>query len=125
MIEERIKELLNQQNKKLKDLCQFIDITDTGLRKIYARDSCELSTLKKIANFFNVNPTYFLDSNSSVNIHADNDSIAVGGNASNINSFKTIQKMIDEISAQRKLTEKAMEQIEKLVGVISDISKQN
>lgn len=125
MIEERIKELLNQQNKKLKDLCQFIDITDTGLRKIYARDSCELSTLKKIANFFNVKPTYFLDSNSSVNIHADNDSIAVGGNASNINSFKTIQKMIDEISAQRKLTEKAMEQIEKLVGVISDISKQN
>lgn len=125
MIEERIKELLNQQNKKLKDLCQFIDITDTGLRKIYARDSCELSTLKKIANFFNVSPTYFLDSNSSVNIHADNDSIAVGGNASNINSFKTIQKMIDEISAQRKLTEKAMEQIEKLVGVISDMSKQN
>lgn len=123
MIEERIKELLNQQGKKVKDLCQYIEMTDTGLRKIYARDSCELSTLKKIANFFNVSPNYFLDSNSTVNVHADNDSIAVGGNASNVNSFKTIQKMIEEIAAQRKLTEKAMEQIDKLVGVISSLSK--
>ena len=33
MIEEQIKSLLAQQNKKLKDLCAYIDLTDTGLRE--------------------------------------------------------------------------------------------
>lgn len=125
MIEEQIKSLLTQQNKKVKDLCSYIGMTDTALRKIYARDSCEISTLKKIANFFNVSPCFFFDSQGQTSVHATNDSIAVGGNASNINSFKAIQEMVEELSAQRKLTEKALEQVDRLVGVISDMSKRN
>ena len=43
----------------------------------------------------------------------------------NVNSFRAIQEMLSEITAQRKMTEKAMEQIERLVGVISELSKHN
>ena len=125
MIEEQIKALLAQQNKKVKDLCAYIDLTDAGLRKIYARDSCEISTLKKIANFFNVSPCIFLEGQGQTTVQASNDSIAVAGNVSNVNSYKAIQELLTEITAQRKMTEKAMEQIDRLVGVISELSKHN
>lgn len=125
MLEERIKRLLSEQNKKVKDLCAYIDMTDTAVRKMYARDSCEISTLKKIANFFNVSPCYFFESGDSRSVHATHNSIAVGGNANDINSFRAIQEMIGEVAAQRKMTEKALEQVERLVGVIEKLSNQN
>lgn len=125
MIEEKIRSLLSQQGKKVKDLCAYIDMSDTALRKIYARNSCEMSTLKKIAEFFNVSPCYFFDNQQQQIVNATNDSIAVAGNATNVNSFKAIQEMIGEVAAQRKLTERAMAQIENLVGVISALSKHN
>lgn len=125
MLEERIKRLLAEQNKKVKDLCTYIDMTDTAVRKMYARDSCEISTLKKIANFFNVSPCYFFENGNSQSVHATHNSIAVGGNANDINSFRAIQEMINEVAAQRKMTEKALEQVDRLVGVIEKLSKQN
>lgn len=125
MIEEKIKTLLQQQNKRVKDLCAYIELTDTGLRKIYARDSCEVSTLIKIAQFFQVSPCFFFDEYGGITVQASKDSIAVGGNASNVNSVKVIQEMIAEIAAQRKLTERAFEQIQSLVAVIAELSKQN
>ena len=57
--------------------------------------------------------------------HAIRNSIAVGGNANDINSFRAIQEMIGEVAAQRKMTEKALEQVERLVGVIEKLSNQN
>ena len=125
MLKERIKMLLTEQNKKVKDLCAYIDMTDTAVRKMYARDSCEISTLKKIANFFNVSPCFFFESADGRSFHATHNSIAVGGNANNINSFRAIQEMVGEIAAQRKMTEKALEQVERLVGVIEKLSNQN
>ncbi len=125
MLEEKIRGLLQTQNKKVKDLCAFIDMTDTALRKIYARDSCEVSTLIKIANFFSVSPCFFFEDKGSVAVSATVGSVAVNGNATNVNSFKAIQEMISEVSAQRKLTEDAMRQIDKLVGVIEVMSKHN
>lgn len=125
MLEERIKMLLTEQNKKVKDLCAYIDMTDTAVRKMYARDSCEISTLKKIANFFNVSPCFFFESANDRSVHATHNSIAVGGNANDINSFRAIQEMVGEIAAQRKMTEKALEQVERLVGVIEKLSNQN
>lgn len=125
MLEERIKMLLTEQNKKVKDLCSYIDMTDTAVRKMYARDSCEISTLKKIANFFNVSPSFFFEDTDNRSVHATHNSIAVGGNANDINSFRAIQEMINEVAAQRKMTEKALEQVERLVGVIENLSNQN
>lgn len=125
MLEERIKKLLKEQNKKVKDLCTFIDMTDTALRKMYARDSCEISTLKKIANFFNVSPCFFFENGDAPSVNASQNSIAVGGNATDVNSFRAIQEMMNEVAAQRKMTEKALSQVDRLVGVIEKLSEHN
>lgn len=42
MLENKIKLLLTEQNKRVKDLCTYIEVTDAGLRKMFARDSCEV-----------------------------------------------------------------------------------
>lgn len=62
--------------------------------------------------------------NSEINQSVEgNNNTSVAGNSNNVNSSSTIDKAIDEISAQRKLTEKAMAQIEKLVDIINQLSK--
>lgn len=122
MLKEKIQQLLTAQNKKVKDLCAYIDITDTGLRKIYARDSCELSTLRKIADFFQVSPMHFIDTPTA---YAEEGGVAVCGNAQEINSFKTIQAMLAEMSEQRKLTERALNDVSKLVAYITGSPQQN
>lgn len=120
MLEEKIKRLLTEQNKKVKDLCSYIEMTDTGLRKMYARDSCELAVLKKIAAFFEVSPSYFIEEST---VFASDGSIAVNGNATDVNSFKVIRAMLDEMAAQRQLTETALEQIKLLVGFITQTDR--
>lgn len=122
MLEEKIKRLLTEQNKKVKDLCSYIEMTDTGLRKMYARDSCELAVLKKIAAFFEVSPSYFIEEPT---VCASDGSVAVNGNATDVNSFKVIRAMLDEMAAQRQLTETALEQIKLLVGFITQTDHNN
>ena len=120
MLEEKVKRLLTEQNKKVKDLCSYIVMTDTGLRKMYARDSCELAVLKKIAAFFEVSPSYFIEEPT---VCASDGSVAVNGNATDVNSFKVVRAMLDEMAAQRQLTETALEQIKLLVGFITQTDR--
>lgn len=95
-------------------------MTDTGLRKMYARDSCELAVLKKIAAFFEVSPSYFIEEPT---VCASDGSVAVNGNATDVNSFKVVRAMLDEMAAQRQLTETALEQIKLLVGFITQTDR--
>lgn len=125
MLKEKITGLLQAQNKRVKDLCASIDMTDTGLRKVYARDSCEMKTLQKIADFFSVSPSYFFGEGQKVSIVAGNESIVAGRDAKNINSQRVLSDALAEIAAQRKMTEKAMEQIDRLMGIIEAMQKQN
>jgi predicted transcriptional regulator len=51
-----------------------------------------------------------------------NNNTSVAGNANNVNCSSTIEKAIDEISAQRKLLEKSQEQIDRLLTIIEKLS---
>lgn len=107
MLEEKIKELLLKQNKQVKELCLSIGMSDTGLRKVYARDSCEISTLRKIASFFNVPMCYFIGEPAS-NVVASDNSVAA------INS-----EVINIVDAERiKYLEKLLEEKERLIKIL-------
>lgn len=108
MIEEKVKLLLDEQSKKMKDLCAYIEITDSGIRKIFKRDSCEISDLKKISAFFKVKPSFFIEEGCE-NIIADNNSIAVSGNENTINGVT--EKFLD-------LLQKKDEQIDRLLTLL-------
>lgn len=58
-LQKRIQDTMKRNGLKMKDLCASVGITDAGMRKIYARNSCEVDLLYKIAEFLQV-PTYQL-----------------------------------------------------------------
>ncbi len=57
---EKVRALLNLQQRKMRDLCQYVGMTGPGLRLAFDRDTCNISVLLKTAEFFNVPVTHFL-----------------------------------------------------------------
>ncbi len=72
-IEEKVRSLLREQHKRLAGLCSFVGITDPGLRKVFVRDTCNINTLKKIAEFFSVPVSYFLPEDPQVKAETEKD----------------------------------------------------
>ncbi len=65
-IEEKVRSLLKEQDKRLARLCAYIGMTTTGLHKVFVRDTCNINTLTKIAEFFSVLVAYFLPEGSQI-----------------------------------------------------------
>ncbi len=64
-IGEKVRVLLREQHKKLVGLCKYVGITDPGLRKVFERDTCNIDTLTKIADYLSVPLAYFLPADSN------------------------------------------------------------
>lgn len=50
-LEDKIKQLCRVNNVTQKQLYAAIGVTDAGMRKMYARNSCEVTLLEKVASF--------------------------------------------------------------------------
>lgn len=98
MLEDKIKEHLTEQRRTVKELAKYVGMSDTAIRNIYSRNSCELATLRKIAEFFEVPLTEFLEETDlRINIKDVERSFNPGQN-----DPETIQKLTDIIDEQRK-----------------------
>lgn len=98
MLKDKIQQHLTEQRRTVKELAKHIGMSDTAIRNIYQRDSCELSTLRKIADFFHVPVTNFLEeSDIQFGIHDVERSFNPGQN-----DPETIQKLTNIIDEQRK-----------------------
>lgn len=109
MLKDKIQGLLTDQRRTVKELSKHIGMSDTAIRNIYSRDSCELSTLRKIADFFGVNVSDLLEENDvRIDIRDVERSFNPGQN-----DPETIQKLTNIIDEQRKridqLTDKLLE----------------
>ncbi len=51
-LEERVRTLLRETQRKKSDLCRHIGMTEAGVRRMLARNSCTNTTLMRIADFF-------------------------------------------------------------------------
>lgn len=109
MLEQKIKQYLTDQRRTVKELAKHIGMSDTAIRNIYTRDSCELSTLRKIADFFGIAVTDLLEEKD---IRIDIRDIERSFNPGQ-NDPETIQKLTDIIDEQRRridhLTDKLLE----------------
>lgn len=109
MLKDKIQGFLTAQRRTVKDLAKHIGMSDTAIRNIYSRDSCELSTLRKIAEFFGVAVTDLLEETDvRIEIRDVQSSFNPGQN-----DTETIQKLMDIIEKQRnridELTDKLLE----------------
>ncbi len=56
----KVRALLKKQNKKLVGLCEYVGMTEAGMRKVFERDTCNISALVKIAEYLGVSVNHFL-----------------------------------------------------------------
>lgn len=110
MLKDKIQGLLTGQRRTVKELSKHIGMSDTAIRNIYSRDSCELSTLRKIADFFGVPVSDLLE---ETDVRIDIRDVERSFNPGQ-NDPETIQKLTNIIDEQRKridqLTDKLLEQ---------------
>lgn len=98
MLKDKIQGLLTDQRRTVKELSKHIGMSDTAIRNIYSRDSCELSTLRKIADFFGV---YVSDLLEETDVRIDIKDVERSFNPGQ-NDPETIQKFTNIIDEQRK-----------------------
>lgn len=108
--EDNVKRLCREHNCTQKELYAAIGVTDAGMRKMFARNSCEITLLEKIADYFKVPVNYFFDGDV---ITASNNSLAIKGNGNNANS---------DHGQFLALLSKKDEQIDRLLSIIETIS---
>lgn len=107
MLKDKIQDHLKAHRRTVKELSEHIGMSDTAIRNIYSRDSCELSTLRKIADFFHAPVTEFLEeSDIKISIRDVEKSFNPGQNDS-----ETIKSLTDIIENQRKQIEKLTDQV--------------
>lgn len=95
MLKDKIQSYLTNQRRTVKDLAKHVGMSDTAIRNIYSRDSCELSTLRKIAEFFDISVTDLLEESDLRVKFSDND------RSFNTNADDTIRELTDIISRQQ------------------------
>lgn len=109
MLKQKIQGLLKAQRRTVKELAKHIEMSDTAISNIYARDSCELATLRKMSDFFDVPVTVLLEE-ADLRIQIEN--VEKSFNPSQ-NDSETIKQLTDIINEQRKrideLTDKLLE----------------
>ena len=109
MLKDKIQGPLTDQRRTVKELSKHIGMSDTAIRNIYSRDSCELSTLRKIADFFGVTVSDLLE---ETDVRIDIRDVERSFNPGQ-NDPETIQKLTNIIDEQRKridqLTDKLLE----------------
>lgn len=98
MLKDKIQGLLTDQRRTVKELSKHIGMSDTAIRNIYSRDSCELSTLRKIADFFGVHVSDLLE---ETDVRIDIKDVERSFNPGQ-DDPETIQKLTNIIDEQRK-----------------------
>lgn len=98
MLKDKIQGLLTDQRRTVKELSKHIGMSDTAIRNIYSRDSCELSTLRKIADFFGVHVSDLLE---ETDVRIDIKDVERSFNPGQ-NDPETIQKLTNILDEQRK-----------------------
>lgn len=117
MLKDAIQILLKQQQKTQKELCSTVGISDTGLRKIFARDSCETALLKKIAEFFNVSICYFFDEPSVNHAVASGDSSVAAINSS-VEGSAVLKERVHSLEELVEQKDKLIEEKERTIKIL-------
>lgn len=67
---QKIKELCQKKNVTVKQAALDLGMTEQAMHKIIKTNSTKIETLISIAQYFNVEPTYFFDNHSNKNEHS-------------------------------------------------------
>lgn len=126
----RLKSFRIDNNLKQADLQKIFNCAQSVISRIErGRDDMPIKFIRILNETYGKETvSQYMDQNSPISI-SDNNSTSIAGNGNHhINANATLEKAINEISEQRKLVQKAQEQMDKLLAMMEkmvDNSKTN
>ena len=116
---ESIKAVLKQYNISNNELAAKMGMTPQNLSQLLSKDDVKSGTLERISQASGISiAVLYGEPTQAATVSGDN-STAVAGNGNQVNAGK----LIDEVAAQRRLTEAALVQNDKLIAIIETITK--
>ena len=118
---DKIKVLATAKKIKLSDVATAAGISYQQLNRIIHSQSTSLETMGKIAEVLGVPASYFVDENVGDFIAVGDDSPGAGkDNIVNADLSGVLMKAFDEIAAQRRLAESALQKIDTLIEILKN-----
>lgn len=116
---DKIKVLATAKKIKLSDVATAAGISYQQLNRIIRTQSTTIETMGRIADALGVPASYFVEECPADFISVGDDSPGAGkGNVVNADLSGVLMKAFEEIAAQRRMTEKAQEQIDDLIAIL-------
>ena len=115
----KIKKLREQKEISQEDLAFQLDVSQSYLSKIEngAIEKLDFIFMQKVAEFFKVEPQYFLEGDTIINVETSNNSAVGNNNVSNINNnvdedlFKSVMQNQQQISQLMEMQNKLIEKL--------------
>ena len=120
MTGEAVKQILYLKGIKITELAERLGISQQNMSSQLTVKDIKTGTLERIAEASGVPLSEFYGI-APFNIANGDGNTQVAGNGNTISSSeleKSLSKALEELAAQRKLTEKAQEQIDRLIGLL-------
>lgn len=120
MTGEQVENILTSKGVKKVDVAEKLGMTIQNFCAIFRVKDVKSGTLERIAEASGVPLSEFYGI-APFNIANGDGNTQVAGNGNTISSSeleKSLSKALEELAAQRKLTEKAQEQIDRLIGLL-------
>lgn len=117
-----IKEILRKNGVTQSAVAKMIGESQQNLSAALSQDDVRTSLVERIANAIGLPVSLFYGDTNIATATGENSS-AVAGNNNTVHAPRN-DDFLKELAAQRRLTEKSQEQIDRLLGVIEKLSGQ-
>jgi transcriptional regulator with XRE-family HTH domain len=114
---EELKRLIMDSGLPMTKVAEMLGVSQQNLSGILSRDDIKTGTLEKVADAIGKPVSYNFGANNHPSVGGNGN--AVMGVANTVND----SRLIDEIAAQRRLTEQAMSQNGQLLNIIENLTK--
>lgn len=116
-----VKTTLKKQGFTLTSVAAALGESQQNLNSLLSKDDVRTGLLERICQATGI-PIAVFYGDTSMGNGSGNQSSIVAGNNNHINTQQ--DEFLRELAAQRRLTEKSQEQIDRLLGVIEKLSEQ-
>ena len=114
-----LKDAIRQEKKTQADFAEYMGMTQANVSALLNADNVKTETLEAVAAFLGRPAgSFYGEGNTATTSGTNNTSVAGHGNILNDRA------LIEEIAAQRRMTEQALTQNDRLIGIIEDLTKQ-
>lgn len=114
-----LKQILNAAGVNFTQVARMLGMSQQNFYNLFVAQDVKSGTLERISTAIGRDMSMFYPLPTQAATVTGDNSTAVAGNGNQVNAGK----LIDEVAAQRRLTEAALVQNDKLIAIIETITK--